>query len=272
MTERFSASVITWASDLHIDHLDSVARATLGERLRAAASPLVVTGDVSVAPTLTADLEWLATGNAGPVFFVLGNHDHYGSSVAAVRDEMTALAERNPRCQWLPPAGVVSLQGGWALVGVDGWADGHHGDPLGTPVRLNDDRLIGELAAYPSRRERLAVKRALADADAQRLATLLDRASAISDSILVATHVPPFVEALPERGRLATKEWLPMLVCEATGVVLRAFAADHPHHSVVVLAGHTHVARDVRITPNLRCVVAGARYGEPALREFTLAL
>jgi predicted phosphohydrolase len=260
-------TLLLWGSDLHLDRVDASARDAFLHRFREFGEiPCVLTGDIAVANDLTGVLESVAAAMAGAVYFVLGNHDHYGSSVAQVRDAVLALGERLPKVQWLPPAGVVMLDADTALVGVDGWADGGAGDALTTPLRMNDDRLIAEIAGAPSRRGKLAVKRALAEADAARLATLLDRATASARQIVIATHVPPFVESLPTSGALARVEWQPLLVSHATGEVLRRAAAAQPRHRFLVLAGHTHVATDVRIAPNLRCIVAAARYGAPALR------
>jgi 3',5'-cyclic AMP phosphodiesterase CpdA len=258
---------ILWTSDPHLDHASDLAREEYRNRLRdAPGAVLVSTGDTSVKSRLSADLEFLADAAARPLYLVLGNHDHYGGSVAAVRDGVAALGERRPDIRWLPPAGVVSLDPETALIGVDGWADGRHGDPLTTPFVLNDDRLIAEIAAQQTRTAKLAVKRALADADGRRLLVLLDRAVTTARTIVIATHVPPFVEALPGSGPLAQTGWLPLLVCDATGTVIRRAAAQHPDHNFLVLCGHTHAATDVRIAANLRCVVAGARYGEPRAR------
>jgi predicted phosphohydrolase len=268
MTVPFTVDTILWGSDLHLDHAADVARRALADTLRSTpAAAVIATGDVSVASRLVADLEFVADAAARPLYFVLGNHDHYGSTVAKVRDAVAGLATRRPGIQWLPPTGVMMLNRETALIGVDGWADGRLGDPLTTPLLLNDDRLIGELAAQRTRAAKLIVKRALADADAMRLATLLDRAIATARRIVIATHVPPFMAALPVTGRLAGPEWLPLLVCEATGTVLSRAAAAHTGHEFLVLCGHTHVATDVRIASNLRCRVAGARYGEPAVRS-----
>jgi predicted phosphohydrolase len=261
-------SAILWASDLHWGHAPVGSRqAFVDTILGTRGHSFVLTGDISVAPRLVADLEFLADAAGRPLHFVLGNHDHYGSTVGKVRDAVIELAGRRPDIQWLPPAGLVALDAETVLIGVDGWADGRHGDPLHTPLRLNDDRFIGELAAQPSRAARLAVKQALADADAARLATLLELAAVTARHVVVATHVPPFPEALPATGRLASVEWLPLLVCEATGAVLRAAAVTHPGHEFVVLSGHTHVDTDVMVLPNLRCRVAGAQYGAPVVRS-----
>lgn len=264
-------ATILWTSDLHLDHASVGVRGELEHTLRAApGDAVVVTGDTSVASRLTADLEFLAEAAARPLYFVLGNHDHYGGSVAGVRDTVIALGARRPEIQWLPPAGVVALDPMTALIGVDGWADGRHGDPLTTRFVLNDDRLIGEIATPQTRPGKLLVKRALADADARRLEVLLGRAVAVARHVVIATHVPPFVDALPTTGRLAHPAWWPLLVCGATGTVIRKAATEHPEHTFLVLCGHTHAERDVSVMPNLRCLVAGARYGEPAVRTLTV--
>lgn len=262
---------IRWASDLHLDHADPSVVASLHLALRQNPGvPVILTGDLSTAPRLVDDLHQLADAARAPIWFVLGNHDHYHGSVGAVRDAVIAVGVLHPNVRWLPPAGVVMLDETTALVGVDGWADGRHGNALTTPLVLNDDRLIAEVAAQPDRLGRLAVKRALADGDATRLTTLLDRAAAQARTIVVATHVPPFVEALPTSGRLSREEWHPLLVSGASGRVLRDFAASHPRHRVEVLAGHSHAARDVQLLPNLRCRVAAARYGAPRVESLTL--
>ncbi len=58
---------IAWASDLHLDHLAADARDRLGQELgRLDGVPLIVTGDISVAPRLVADLEFLADATSSP--------------------------------------------------------------------------------------------------------------------------------------------------------------------------------------------------------------
>jgi Icc protein len=272
MAVPFKMDSILWLSDCHIDHLSHEDRTRLTRELRnSAGDVVVVTGDTSTGKTLIADLEFVADAAARPVYFVLGNHDHFNSTIANVRDAAIALAARRPALQWLPPAGVVQLAAHTVLVGVDGWADGRLGNPLNTPLVLNDDRLIGEIAALSTRVGKLAVKRALADADAARLAVLLDRAVPDAHTIIVATHVPPFAEALPRTGRLSNPHWLPLMVCGAVGAVLKRFAAEYRDRRFVVLCGHTHVATDVMIAENLRCIVAGARYGEPRFDSLVLS-
>jgi len=256
---------LLWLSDLHLDRATPAGWARFLKTIREnGPNTAILTGDTSHAKRLVADLERLSGELGGALHFVLGNHDHYGGSVGEVRDAVIALGRREPRLAWLPPAGVVELSDGRALVGVDGWADGRLGDPLTTPIVLNDDRLIAELAGHDDRRARIVVRRTLADADANRLATLLRRAiEAGHREIVVATHVPPFVESLPAGSRIADPAWYPLLVSAATGQVLQTFAERHPEVRLDVLAGHSHRASDVLIQPNLRVRVAPARYGAP---------
>lgn len=256
---------LAWISDCHLDRATANAVSRFHDTLRSsAADAVIVTGDISNASRLIADLETLAQAAGATIYHVLGNHDYYGSSIGDVRDAVITLASQRPDIQWLPPAAPIRLNHGTLLVGVDGWADGRHGDPLRTPLVLNDDRLIAEVAAQEGRAAKLVVKRVLADADARRLDVLLERAAAEHPSrIVVATHVPPFVEALAPGSRESHPDWHPLLVSGATGSVLRAFATAHPQIAIEVLAGHSHRACQVEILPNLNVRVAAARYGEP---------
>jgi predicted phosphohydrolase len=260
---------LLWITDPHLDRAPGAATDRFLMAVRSSRPEAVIlTGDVSHAGRVVADLEQIADAAEAPVHHLLGNHDHYGGSVASVRDAVLALVARRPEIGWLPPAAVVPLPDGRALVGVDGWADGRHGDPATTPLVLNDDRLIAEVRAQPDRAGKLAVKRVLANADARRLATLLLRAIAAgADRIVVATHVPPFVEALAPGSRIAHPDWHPLLVCGATGTVLRRVATGNPKVTIEVLAGHTHRACRARILPNLGVTVGSARYGAPAIQE-----
>lgn len=260
---------IVWVSDPHLDRASPAAvdafLATLRER---GPNAVILTGDLSNSSRLVADLESLADAAAVPLYFVLGNHDHYGASIATVRDAVVELASRRPEIQWLPPRGPVRLDPETLLVGIDGWADGRHGDPLRTPLVLNDDRLIAEVAAQGGRAGKLMVKRVLADADARRLEILLGRAADESPRrIVVATHVPPFPEAIPAGSREAHPDWQPLLISGATGKVLGEFAATHPGIEFLVLTGHTHRGHQVRISDNIEVRVAPVRYGSPGVLD-----
>ncbi len=263
---------LPWCADIHLNLARPEAEARFFDALRKhRGEPVVICGDITTSRHLVPALERIADAVARPVAFVLGNHDQYGGSVAGVRDAVRALNARRPEITWLPPAGPVQLDAETVLVGVDGWADGRYGNGLGTPLRLNDDRLIAEIAAQPDHAHRLAARRALADADAARLDALLEEAIDLARHVVIATHVPPVVEVLPDHGRLSSPDWWPILACGATGATLRARAQRHPGHRFTVLAGHTHVAADVQFDDNVRVVTNAARYGAPVSHAITLS-
>lgn len=273
---------VAWATDIHLDFLaDEQVRAFAAALAAERPEAVVLSGDLSHAELLEHHLRLLAGGVACPIYFVLGNHDYYGSSIADVRGAVAQLCARKPRLRWLPACGVVPLSARTAMIGVDGWADARLGDPAGTPVVLNDFFHIAELAATlePAVRARPALLRAgergplhrqlqaLGDAEAARCDELLTAALASHPEVLVVTHVPPFAAACWHEGRLSDAAWLPYFSCAALGEVLRAQARRHPERALTVLCGHTHGAGEAQIEPNLRVLTGGAVYRRPQLQR-----
>lgn len=129
-----------WVTDIHLDYLDQPQDLTdfTASLVSEAIDSLLVTGDIANAPELDESLEKLAEGIGRPVYFVLGNHDFYGGSIADVRSRMVKLCRRNPRLFWLPAEGVVAIGPGTGLIGHEGWADGGYGDYANSPVLLNE--------------------------------------------------------------------------------------------------------------------------------------
>jgi len=288
---------LRWATDVHLDHLtDRAARefcrtlvADLGE-----ADAVVITGDISNSRQLAQHLRDLADACDGAEcrgYFVLGNHDYYGSSVHDVGvTAATAATSSNTGLRWLDAAGPVALATAplvWlapelrhaavALVGVGGWADARVGN-LSTPLLMNDFRLIDDLAdLIPPRgianwtcgadRTALHAKlRALADDAAALLRKQIGAGIATGASlVVVATHVPPWPCAAMHKGQPSSPDFTPYFVSTATGDVLVEAAGAHPDVEFLVLCGHSHGAGDTLITPNLRVRTGPAEYGSPGV-------
>jgi predicted phosphohydrolase len=258
---------IAWATDVHLNFLGAKGIEEFGEALlRGEPDAILITGDIAEAPTVEPLLSLLAAEVKTPIYFVLGNHDFYRSSIPRVRDVVTDLSRRSPYLAYLPAAGVVSLGHGTALVGVDGWSDGRLGDFVRSPVMLNDYILIAELCGM-TRAARLSRLNELGDAEADKLAGLLGEALAKHHRVIVGTHVPPFRDACWHRGKISNDDWLPHFSCRATGEVLKKAAEAHPDKTIRVLCGHTHGAGKAEILPNLEVYTGGAEYGEPAVQE-----
>ncbi|MCU0512299.1 MAG: metallophosphoesterase [Anaerolineae bacterium] len=259
---------VAWLTDLHLNFLSARRRAHFWQQLHGvAADCFVISGDIGEATSLVDYLERLAAAVTRPVYFVLGNHDYYYSSIGRVRAALARLA----------PAGLhylttqaqpLALSPTVGLVGHDAWSDGRYGDFFASAVLLNDYRLIHDLA-LPTAADRLARLHALGDEAAAHLRALLPVALAQYAHVLVVLHPPPFAEACWHNGAAATPEnpYLPHYACKAAGDALRELALQYPHRQMTVLCGHTHGAGRVQILPNLCVLSGGAVYGHPTVQR-----
>lgn len=256
---------LAWMTDLHLDFVDETERAALAASVVAAqADGVVLTGDIATAADVLETIDELAQAVRVPLWFVLGNHDFYGGSIADVRARAAAsTALGGP--PWLEAAGAVRLGPGTALVGVDGWGDARLGDFQGSRVVLNDFLRIDELTGVHRAvlRELLGN---LGDAAAAVLRPELKAALAWANHVVVATHVPPFRDACWHEGAVSADDWLPFFACGAVGDVIGDAAAAHPHVQFTVLCGHTHGAGEARILDNLLVLTGDAEYGEPKVQ------
>lgn len=276
---RGNMNRLAWLTDLHLNFVtDSDRTATLVRDIRdVSPDALLIGGDIGEAPTFAAYLEDLASALELPIYFVLGNHDYYKGSIAAVRETARSLSQQSELLTWLPDAGVVRLSEKTSLVGHGGWGDGRAGNFLQSGVVLNDYLLIEELrdshgAPYPIEDAILTVPllkklQSLSDEAADHFRNELPQAIKTSDNILVLTHVPPFREACWHEGNLSDDNWAPHFVCQAVGDVLVEFMRPHPDKQMTVLCGHTHSSGRASILDNLEVLTGKAKYGEPAIQK-----
>jgi 3',5'-cyclic-AMP phosphodiesterase len=253
---------LAWATDLHLNFARPPAQERFFESLLAQqADALVITGDIAEAPDFDLYLAKIARRFAQPVYYVLGNHDFYRSSVADVRQRA-----RLTQAVWLNRAGVVELTPLVALVGHDGWADARLGHYDRSNVVLNDFFLISELKGL-SRTERRTAMERLAEEAAAHFRQTLPLAWAKYDHVVVATHVPPFREATWHEGQISDDDWLPFFSSQVAGEAILTAALAHPEKRITVLCGHTHGAGVAHPAPNLTVYTGGAVYGQPAPQE-----
>ena len=257
---------LAWLTDVHLDRVDGLAVDQLSRRIAATAPDAVlVTGDISVAPRLGADLERLLGAFRAPVYLVAGNHAYWGADVTTVRRFLTPLPRVAPRLRWLGSHAPLLLAAERALVGVDGWADARLGEGERSALRLADYHHIADLRGDFG--AALARARELADADAAQLRALLERALRLRPHVFVATHLPPFAEAARHQGRVAKPAVLPWVTSKAVGDVLLEAADRHAGRRLTVLAGHMHHPAHVWMRPNLEVRTGPAEYGAPRIGE-----
>jgi 3',5'-cyclic-AMP phosphodiesterase len=251
-----------WVTDVHLNFVDQERLiAFFDDVKRARPDVIFVTGDTGEAHDVFKFIELFAL--IAPTHAVLGNHDYYGSTIAALR----ASAPK----EWLPPHAPLRLTDRTTLLGIDGWGDGRCGN-LDSKVLLSDWREIGELDGllFCPPAERCARLRAIGEAEAGLLAEQLARTDA--QELIVLTHVPPFPDACWYEGKRSSPEWLPWFTCVAVGEVLLAHARAHPATTLTVLCGHTHGRGEYRATENLIVRTGGwepgqRSYGNPIVQS-----
>lgn len=258
---------LAWTSDIHLNHADLKAwDAWTGEIREAAADGILITGDLSEADDLLFQLGRIAESLPGNIFFVLGNHDFYGSSIASTRRNVTSLVREIPSLCYLTDSAPVEMVPGRFLVGEDGWGDGVVGDFENSPVRLHDFQLIKDFKRVDPIDWPGLIREQGAES-ARRLKRKLAAVAKSAAEVLVATHVPPFRESCWYEGKTTDDYWAPFFVCGQVGDVLREFALENPTIQTTVVCGHTHHGGIAEIEPNLKVLTASAEYGSPRIER-----
>ncbi|MHB8057412.1 MAG: metallophosphoesterase family protein [Desulfuromonadaceae bacterium] len=257
---------LAWLTDIHLNFVDCRAVEELCAAICASgAAAVLITGDIATSVYLCSSLKLLADNLKRPIYFVLGNHDYYGSSIRKVNADVEYIAEKHPNLIWLSRSEVVELSPDTCLIGHEGLVDGRLGDPEGSQVVLNDYIHIEELR-QPTKKRRLEVQGMLGDEAARHLNKQLAAAGKYK-KIIVALHAPPFAEACWHLGKLTTDEYLPHFACKATGMVLKSFMKKNPQVSMAVYCGHTHSSGYAEILPNLFVFTAAAEYRFPCIAD-----
>lgn len=258
---------LAWLTDPHFDHVSFERFEQLTEQIRnERVDGLLLTGDISQAEDVLFQLERLYAAIGIPIYFVLGNHDFYGGTIATVRQAATAATRRHPDLHYLSTSESITLSDRIGLVGDDGWGDATVGDYERSPVRLADFKHIDDFRLIDQQGWR-ALLAQLGRQSRERLLPKLRIAAERCSHVYVLTHVPPFREACWYEGQTTDDLWAPFFVCGAVGEALREAAALYPMTRFTVLCGHTHHGGTATIAENLTIVTGGTEYGSPAISD-----
>jgi Icc protein len=258
----------TWLTDIHLNFLRPLALQAFYERVKGEQPQvLLVTGDIGESDSVVRFVTEL--GEIAPIYFVLGNHDYYRSSIAAVRGAMERLV--SDTATWLPAHEPMRLSPHTMMLGIDGWGDARCGD-LESTVKLSDWKLIDDFKrAREDPAARIEICKRLGGNEGR---AMREKLASTSDAmqLLVLTHVPPFPEACVYGGEVSSPPWLPWFTCISTGEALLAHAEAHPQQQILVLCGHSHGAGSYRPLPNLEVRTGGwpagvADYGNPIVQQ-----
>jgi predicted MPP superfamily phosphohydrolase len=233
---------------------------------------ILITGDISLSHSLVYHLSILERVIRRPIYFVLGNHDHYGSSVAVTRQKMKELNNMSQQLKCLSATQYISVSPKTALVGHDGWYDAGHGTFEGEPVMMNDWVKIKDYEGCvdmtsgrgPDLKKIVQVATQITRDGVNHVAAAIKAATRYHKTIAVATHVPPFVE-VHQFERPGGPDIRPWYTSRMMGDMLRLAASSYPNVRFEVFSGHTHNKCDVKITDNLYCHVGRSEYGLPSI-------
>ena len=260
-------NTVAWLSDIHLDMVEPSWFDALCTEIRDSDARAVwLTGDIATGNDICSWLVRIHDQTALPVYFVLGNHDYYHSSFSQVDQAVQEISTRHRGIVWMDTQDFIALDEQTGLVGVGGWGDARAGDFHGTPIRINDHRLIEDLSNI-SREEvyrRLLLRGSMM---ADRLSQQLERC-VHAQTIWVLTHVPPFEQACWYKGKAGDPHWTADFVCVAVGEVLERFALRYPEKNLHVLCGHGHNRGIVHKRRNLTVHTAAAEYRKPRVEAY----
>ena len=259
---------LAWATDPHLEWLSERELNTFLETLAAApADAILITGDISVYTKLGEHLQKLNKIGV-PIYFVLGNHDFYGTRFAHLRKRLAPLVRESKNLLWLTQEVPIELTPRTVLIGHDGWACGTAGLRAHSDVELADYAAISDFLGV-SRGVRFDILRREAKASVSRLQRQIRQLTQIGTHIILATHAPPFEKACLYEGRQSGADFVPhfcnkllgeMLIKELTGKTAN-------NRRLSVFCGHTHHEAYVTITDNIAVKVGHAAYGFPFINQ-----
>ena len=261
---------LTWLTDLHLNFLEPDERQAFYHSVQdTEGDAIVMSGDVADGRSLGMILDEMANSIKKKLYFVLGNHDYYGSSIKHVRKAVEERCGLHPNLHWLMLSEVVHLSPDTVLIGSDGWADGRYGDYQNSAVKLNDSVHIAELfhAAEQGKAALLSEMQTLADEDAATLSKSLKKALNNTQHIVILTHIPPFAGACWYGDKLADINYLPFFASKTTGDVIDEAVLSHPDVQFTVLCGHTHSKAQCKPQKNLLVRVGSAEYYQPCIED-----
>ena len=257
-----------WLTDLHLNKVTPLQVDELLEEMAVhPCESIGITGDISDGYRFVNFLKrTYETLFHKPIYFVLGNHDYYHSSIKDTRFLASKLSKEIPGIHYLTDSPVLELTPQTAIIGHDSWSDGRYGDFFASPVKLRDSFAIEDfIGLEPHLQKELMGK--LGDESAEYIRKRLGEALEEYSKIILLTHVPPFVEACCYNGVPADEKWGPFFICKAVGDVLLELMDKHPNSELLVLCGHSHHRAKVQKRPNILVLTGEVEDGSPMVQQ-----
>ena len=269
--------LLAWATDIHLDMTGDLFKRLkkLSEESKSC-DGLLLTGDISVSSLLLQHLSLIESHFEKPIYFVLGNHDFYGSSIGSVRRRVIDHCMSSSYLKYMTSMPFVKLEEGTYLIGHDNWYDAQNGNPHNAELLMNDwiqiqdfnSALRGSFGGRVlDKGVIINVAQKLAQQAANHVANSIKAVVKSADHIVVMTHVPPFKESFnaTKQGVDSVMNILPWYTSKIMGDTIISAARTYPHIKFTVLSGHAHSHYDDDLMNNLNVKVGRAIYGNPQL-------
>lgn len=261
---------ILWASDTHFNLAKQKNIKKFIDEVNSNSSDmLLITGDISEAPYLHEHLEMLETNIKMPIYFIIGNHDFYHSSIDKTLFKLSKFVDDHPKLKWLTKEGIVELNEKTCLIGNENWWDGYYGYNnqtfLQEFVMRHDYKLIEDLKV--SKKERVKILQRINNICLNQISNKLNEALTKYDKIFLAAHVPPFPENCSFSEIALSDEWLFHTCSYSLGILLMNTMKQYPEKQLIVLSGHVHDQSFFQPLPNLISLTAKASYCKPKINS-----
>jgi predicted phosphohydrolase len=258
---------LVWINDTHLNFLsENIAKAFIETIGDVEPDAVLIGGDIAEAHDIIRHLQHLEAVLRKPIYFVVGSHDYYGSSLSRVNSLLEKAVSQSRDLAWLRHKEVISLSEKTALIGHDSWPDGRFGDYENSEVMISDFFRIEEFIDK-TKEERLALMQSLAEEAADHFKKYLPEALKKAEHTILLTHVPPFLESSRYNGKISDDDYLPFFCCKVVGDVILNIMGNNLHKKLTVLCGHTHDQAELKVLPNVDVYLGGARYGLPKIQR-----
>jgi predicted MPP superfamily phosphohydrolase len=247
---------ILWLTDLHFSPIFITRFFDFLHKARASnVDAIFLTGDISEG-FIHYWLEAIAKCISCPIYFCLGNHDHFFASFEDTIKKVSSVCKKYKNLIWLDEQNEpVRLNNEVAVIGARGW----YSCDFGTPKYLSwtlDWLLIKELRELPNLNARIEYFQMLADQSAVFIKNQLEKAIEQNyETIYLLSHVPQYKEATRDEGTVLEKFWTPYNVNYRMGQAIQEVMQKHKKRNVICLAGHCHQPEFIRISRNIHCQV-----------------
>lgn len=260
-------SKILWMTDIHLDFVSESNFELLMKRIKENDPDIIIiSGDIANSNILVKTLESIASMLEKPIYYVLGNHDYYGSTIKTIRLRVKKLNKKNQYLKYLPLNGIVKLENDTCLIGHDSWYDGKNGCYIDSRVILSDFVRIQDFIGL-DKMQKITAFENLAQEAADYFEKNTSKAFENYNNVIVVMHVSPFKESSWYGGKQSDDNWLPFFSCKTVGDVLIKLMKENPDKMMTVLCGHSHGKKEIKILHNLLVKAGSADYYYPTIQE-----